>query len=117
MLCNIKPVPFHESDKHIFAKIPGGVRTHRSPPLDPPMYIYLSCHFEVIKSYRPVLASFPFLLFYLEVPVRSLCVTVHKCLLRIKGQYFYHRAKRIPPNSFVDFIQEEAMRSGRSDLP
>ena len=24
MLCNIKPVPFHESDKHIFAKIPGG---------------------------------------------------------------------------------------------
>ena len=25
MLCNIKPVPFHESDKHIFAKIPGGV--------------------------------------------------------------------------------------------
>ena len=27
MLCNIKPVPFHESDKHIFAKIPGGVGT------------------------------------------------------------------------------------------
>ena len=26
MLCNIKPVQFHESDKHIFAKIPGGVR-------------------------------------------------------------------------------------------
>ena len=24
MLCNIKPVPFHESDKNIFAKIPGG---------------------------------------------------------------------------------------------
>ena len=24
MLCNIKPVPFHESDKHIFAKIPVG---------------------------------------------------------------------------------------------
>ena len=24
MLCGIKPVPFHESDKHIFAKIPGG---------------------------------------------------------------------------------------------
>ena len=39
MLCNIKPVPFHESDKHIFAKIPGGVRTPGSPPpLDPPMY-------------------------------------------------------------------------------
>ena len=40
MLCNIKPVPFHESDKHIFAKIPGGggggggggVRTPGSPP-------------------------------------------------------------------------------------
>ena len=36
MLCNIKPVPFHESDKHIFAKIPGGggggVRTP-GPPL------------------------------------------------------------------------------------
>ena len=31
MLCNIKPVPFHKSDKHIFAKIPGGVRTP-SPP-------------------------------------------------------------------------------------
>ena len=40
MLCNIKPVPFHESDKHISAKIPvggGGFRTPRSPPLDPPM--------------------------------------------------------------------------------
>ena len=37
MLCNIKPVPFHESDQHIFAKIPGGVRTPGSPPLDPPM--------------------------------------------------------------------------------
>ena len=36
MLCNIKPVPFHESDKHIFAKIPwgggGGVRTKGRPP-------------------------------------------------------------------------------------
>ena len=37
MLCNIKPVPIHESDKHIFAKIPGGVRTPGPPPLDPPM--------------------------------------------------------------------------------
>ena len=35
MLCNIKPVPFHESDKHIFAKIPGGGAS--PPPLDPPM--------------------------------------------------------------------------------
>ena len=32
MLCNIKPVPFHESDKHIFAKIPGG----SGPPVPPP---------------------------------------------------------------------------------
>ena len=32
MLCNIKPVPFHESDKHIFAKIPGGTRTPGPPP-------------------------------------------------------------------------------------
>ena len=34
MLCNIKPVPFHESDKHIFAKIPGGGGgpDPRSPP-------------------------------------------------------------------------------------
>ena len=32
MLCNIKPVPFHESDKHIFAKIPGGGPDPRSPP-------------------------------------------------------------------------------------
>ena len=31
MLCNIKPVPFHESDKHIFAKIPEGVRTPVPP--------------------------------------------------------------------------------------
>ena len=37
MLCNIKPVLFHKSDKHIFAKIPGGVRTPGPPPLDPPM--------------------------------------------------------------------------------
>ena len=43
MLCNIKPVPFHESVKHIFAKIPGvgggggGVRTPGPPHLDPPM--------------------------------------------------------------------------------
>ena len=33
MLCNIKPVPFHESDKHIFAKIPGG---GSGPPVPPP---------------------------------------------------------------------------------
>ena len=41
MLCNIKPVPFHESDKHIFAKIPGGgvFPDPRSPPLDPPMNV------------------------------------------------------------------------------
>ena len=32
MLCNIKPVPFHESDKHIFAKIPGG---GSGPPVPP----------------------------------------------------------------------------------
>ena len=39
MLCNIKPVPFHESDKHILAKIPGGggggggcSETHPPPP-------------------------------------------------------------------------------------
>ena len=31
MLCNIKPVPFHESDKHIFAKIPRGGRGFRTP--------------------------------------------------------------------------------------
>ena len=43
MLCNIKPVPFHESDKHIFAKIPGGgggwwcPDPRFPPPLDPPM--------------------------------------------------------------------------------
>ena len=39
MLCNTKPVPFHESDKHIFAKIPGGGGgpDPRSPSLDPPM--------------------------------------------------------------------------------
>ena len=29
--------PNHESDNHFFAKIPGGVRTPRSPPLDPPL--------------------------------------------------------------------------------
>ena len=35
MLCNIKPVPFHESDKHIFAKIPGGGGS--GPPVPPPL--------------------------------------------------------------------------------
>ena len=35
MLCNIKPVPFHESDKHIFAKIPGG-GGGPDPPRSPP---------------------------------------------------------------------------------
>ena len=44
MLCNIKPVPFHESDKHIFAKIPGGPDP-RSPPLDPPMCTLLWLRF------------------------------------------------------------------------
>ena len=33
MLCNIKPVPFHESNKHIFAKIPGGGVRIPGPPL------------------------------------------------------------------------------------
>ena len=32
----------------------------------------LNCHFEIIKPYWPVLASFQFLLFYLEVQIRSL---------------------------------------------
>ena len=44
MLCNIKPVPFHESDKHIFAKIPGGGPDPRSPPLDPPMGINMKLY-------------------------------------------------------------------------
>ena len=39
MLCNIKPVPFHESDKHIFAKIPGGVRTPGAPPPSGSAYV------------------------------------------------------------------------------
>ena len=38
MHCNIKPVPFHKSDKHIFAKIPGGGGSGPPvTPLDPPM--------------------------------------------------------------------------------
>ena len=41
MLCNIKPVPFHVSDKHIFAKNSGGGGPDpRPPPLDPPMNNY-----------------------------------------------------------------------------
>ena len=48
MLCNIKPVPFHESDKHIFAKIPGGGPDPRSPPLDPPMKNYRTIHYYFI---------------------------------------------------------------------
>ena len=32
----------------------------------------LKCHFEIVKSYRPVLALFLILLFYLEVPIRSI---------------------------------------------
>ena len=48
MLCSIKPVPFHESDKHIFAKIPGGGPDPRSPPLDPPMiWKWIRCCNEV----------------------------------------------------------------------
>ena len=53
MLCNIKPVPFHESDKHIFAKIPGP--DPRSPPLDPPMvyqHFLLFSHFQKASSSR-----------------------------------------------------------------
>ena len=46
MLCNIKPVPFHESDKHIFAKISGGVRTP-PPPRSPPSG---SAHAKLLKS-------------------------------------------------------------------
>ena len=46
MLCNIKPVPFHESDKHIFAKIPGGGVS--GPPVPPlwirPCVIHLTQH-------------------------------------------------------------------------
>ena len=45
MLCNIKPVPFHESDKHIFAKIPGGGGS--GPPV-PPLWIRPWCY-----SYNP----------------------------------------------------------------
>ena len=59
MLCNIlKPVPFHESDKHIFAKIPGGVRTPGPPPppppLDPPMGEYTG----ITLSFRLSVCSF-----------------------------------------------------------
>ena len=32
----------------------------------------LNYHFDIIELYRPVLASFPFVLFYLGVPARSL---------------------------------------------
>ena len=54
MVCNIKPVPFHESDKHIFAKIPGGVRTPGPPPLDLPMKpLFLSdCSKNLSKKLR-----------------------------------------------------------------
>ena len=45
MLCNIKPVPFHESDKHIFAKIPGGVRTP-----GPPLWIRPCCRISKISN-------------------------------------------------------------------
>ena len=48
MLCNIKPVPFHESDKHIFAKIPGGVRTPGPPP--PPPWIRPWCSSQEAES-------------------------------------------------------------------
>ena len=41
MLCNIKPVPFHESDKHIFAKIPGGVWTPGPPLWIRPCNLYI----------------------------------------------------------------------------
>ena len=47
MLCNIKPVPFHESDKHIFAKIPGGVRTPGPPLWIRPWYIPIAISLTV----------------------------------------------------------------------
>ena len=42
MLRNIKPVPFHESDKHIFAKIPGGVRTPGPPSGSAHVYYHIA---------------------------------------------------------------------------
>ena len=45
MLCNIKPVPFHESDKHIFAKIPGG----SGPPVPPSGSAHEDCAIMVIN--------------------------------------------------------------------
>ena len=45
MLCNIKPVPFHESDKHILPKFQGGSGPPvPPPPLDPPMLCLTRYH-------------------------------------------------------------------------
>ena len=48
MLCNIKPVPFYESDKHIFAKIPVG---GSGPPVPPSGSAHVAC-----SNYGPNLA-------------------------------------------------------------
>ena len=39
----------------------------------------VNCHFEINEPYRPVFASFLFLLFYLGVPIRSLFARCISC--------------------------------------
>ena len=62
MLCNIKPVPFHESDKHIFAKIPGGGSGPPVPTLDPPIHRYSALTYDVMKSYLTLLETRKFVM-------------------------------------------------------
>ena len=70
MLCNIKPVPFHESDKHIFAKIPGGggCPDPRSPLWIRPCRVTV-LYAEHVKEPCGILSSF--ILYPCTIPVTT----------------------------------------------
>ena len=57
MLCNIKPVPFHESNKHIFTKIPRGGGEVRTP--GPPLWIRPWAFVKLAASYPSFNAQVP----------------------------------------------------------
>ena len=81
MLCNIKPVPFHESDKHIFAKIPGG-GGGSGPPV-PPLWIRPWVESKVLLS-RNELRKWRFVTMVNDVINLSDCIET----MTVFGSYF-----------------------------